>query len=84
MSFRLKISIANVSGLDVKIIELGQEDKEADSTEANNSRINAIKRDLSKMSISNKPALVASIVLHIEDKVNTNLLIAFRWLSSFA
>jgi len=84
LSFHFEISIADVGGPDIKIIELGQEDKEADSTKGNNSRVNAIKQDLSKMSISNKPALVASIVLHIKDKVNTNLPVTFWGLSSLA
>jgi len=80
LSFCLKISIANVSGPDIKIIEFGQEDKEVDSTEGNNSRANVVKRDLSKMSVGNKPAPVASIVLHVKDKVNSYLLVASRWL----
>ena len=85
MGFRFKISIANVHSPYIKIIELSQEDKEADSMERNNSRINADKWYLSKMlSIDNKPALVVSIVLFIKDKVNTNLMVTFRWLSSFA
>jgi len=58
LSFCLKISIDNVNSPDIKIIELGQEDKEVDSTEGNNTRIDAVKWDLSEMSISNKPALV--------------------------
>ena len=84
LGFCLKISIANVSGPDIKVIELGQEDKEADSLKGNNSRIDAVKWDLHKMSICHKSALVPSIVLHIKDKVNTNLLVTFSWLSSFA
>ena len=86
LGFRLKIGIANVGGPDVKIVELGQEDKEADSMEGNNSRIDTIKWDFSKMSISDKPALVASIVLHVKDKVNMNLLdlqVAFLLCLSF-
>jgi len=83
LSFRFKISISDVGGPDVKIVELGQEDKEVDSTEGNNTRIDAVKWDLSEMSISNKPALVASVVLHIKDRVNMDLLITFGWLSSF-
>jgi len=60
LSFRFKVGIADVSGPDIKIIEFGQEDMEADSTERNNARINTVKWDLSKMSIGYKPALVAS------------------------
>jgi len=48
--------------------------------EGNNTRIDTIKQDLSEMSICNRPALVASIVLHIKDKVNTDLV---ETLSSF-
>ena len=36
------------------------------------------------MDIGNKSALVASIVLHIKDKVNMNLPVTFRGLASFA
>ena len=55
-----------------------------DSTEGNNTRVDAVKRDFSKMPIGNESALVASIVFHVKDKVNTNLSVAFRGFSSFA
>ncbi len=84
LHFSLKISIANVSGPDIQIIKLSQEDKESDSAKGDNTRIDAIKRDFSKMPVSNKSVLVASIMFHIKDKVNTNLLVIFRRLSALS
>jgi len=52
--------------------------------EGNSTRVDAIQWNLSEMSIGNKSALVSSIMLHVKDKVNANLPVTFRWLSSFA
>ncbi len=84
MHFSLKVSIADVSGPDIQIIELGQEDKEADSAEGNNTRVDTIKWDFSEVPVGNKSALMAPIMLHVKDKVYTNLPVTFRGLSSLA
>jgi len=83
LSVCLKMSIANVCSPVIKMIELGKEDKKVYSVEGNNTSIDAVKQDLSKMSICNKHALVVSIVLHIKDKVNTDFSVTFRWFLSF-
>ena len=73
MRFGFKIGIADVSGPDIQIIELSQEDKESDSMKGDNTRVDAIKQDFSKVSVGDQSALVASVMFHIKDKVNTNL-----------
>ncbi len=52
--------------------------------EGNNTRVDAIKRDFSKLPIGNESALVSPIMLHVKDKVNTNLPVTLRGLSSLA
>jgi len=84
LHFGFEIRIANVCSPDIEIVEFGQEDKESDAAKGDNTRVDAIKWDLSEVSISNKPTLMASIMLHIKDKVNTNLLVTLGWLASFA
>jgi len=52
--------------------------------EENNTRVDAIEWNLSEMFIGNKSALESSIMLHVKDKVYTNLSVTFRQLSSSA
>ncbi len=52
--------------------------------EGNNARVDTIEQDFSEVPISNKSALVASIVLHVKDKVYMNLPATFRGLSALA
>ena len=52
--------------------------------EGNNTRVDAVKGDFCEVPIGNKSALVASIVFHVKDKVNTNLPVTIRGLTSFA
>jgi len=42
LSFCFKISIANVSCPNIKVIELSKEDKEAQATKRNNTRIDTV------------------------------------------
>ena len=68
LHFGFKISIANIGGPNIQIIELGQEDKESDSMKGDNTRVDAIERHFSKVPVSNQLALVASIVFHIKKR----------------
>jgi len=52
--------------------------------EGDNTRVDAIERDFGKVPIGNEPALVASIMLHVKDEVNTDLPETFRGFASLA
>ncbi len=52
--------------------------------EGNNTRVDAIEWNLSEMSAGNKSALVSSFMLHVKDKVNTDLPLTFWQFSSLA
>ena len=67
LHFGFKVCIANVGGPNIQIVELGQEDKESDSVKGDNTRVDAIERDFSKVPIGNESALVMSIMFHIKD-----------------
>jgi len=84
LHFGFKISIANVDGPNIQVIELGQEYKELGFMKGDNTRVDTIEWDFCEVPISNESTLVASIMFHVKDKVDTNLPVTIRGLSSFA
>ena len=52
--------------------------------EGNHTRVDTVKWDLSQVAICNKLTLMSSIMFDIKDKVDSNLLVIIRGLSSFS
>ena len=73
-----KIGIINVGGPAVKFIEFSKKEDSTDSFKKHNFRVCTLEGYLSEVPAGNKACLVSSVMLDIECKVTSNLLVAFE------
>ena len=73
----LWVSITDVSSSVIKFIEFSKKENSADSFKGHNFKVCTLEGYLSEVSASNKACLVSSVMLDIEYKVTSDLLVAF-------
>jgi len=75
LSVGLKVSIANVSGPDFKIIELSDKSEKSDTTEGDNTLADGIDRCFRKVASSDETSFVSSIMFDCIDHMHSDLLV---------
>jgi len=79
MRLGFQISVTDIGCPSLQTVKFGEKEHDPKTAQGDNTGVDTVEGNIRKMAVHHHSSFMPAVMLHVENRMNSNLLVPFRW-----